>query len=150
AFPGIRAAASLFLRGYSDSWGIVSGDVEADYHQYFGPHLLFRLRARVYQQSGANFFKTASDYALMGPAGRYFTGDREHAPFRDLLGGAKLSYIVTPPAGQSVFGVFNDLDFHIGAQVIWYQALEDGEPAVFAGGAIPDVIVSEIGLLLRY
>jgi hypothetical protein len=150
ALPGAHAAASLFVRAYADTWGIVSGDVEADYHQYLGPHLLVRLRGRVYQQTGASFFKTADEYALMGPAGRYFTGDREHAPFRDVLGGAKLSYIVTPPAGQSVLGVFNDLDFHIGAQVIWYQPLEDGEPAVFAGGPFPDVVVSEVGLLLRY
>ncbi len=150
ALPGIHAAGSLFVRAYSDTWGIASGDVEVDYHQYLGRHVLFRVRGRLYQQSGATFFKPAEEYALMGPAGQYFTGDREHAPFRDLLAGGKLSYIVTPPAGESVLGVFNDLDFHIGADAIWYQPLVDGGPGVYAGGPAPDVVVTEVGLLLRY
>jgi hypothetical protein len=150
ALPGIHAAAALFVRGYEDTWGISSGDVEVDYHQYLGPHVLFRVRGRLYQQTAAKFFKSAEDYALMGPAGQYFTGDREHEPFRDILAGGKLSYIVTPPAGQSVLGVFNDLDVHIGAEAIWYAPLVDGGPGVYAGGPAPDVVVTEVGLLLRY
>jgi hypothetical protein len=150
ALPGIHAAASLSARGYVDTWGITSGDVEVAYQQYLGRHVLVRLRGRGYQQSGATFFKTATEYELMGPAGRYFTGDREHAPLRDVLAGGKLSYLMTAEAGQSVLGLFDDVDIHVNAAAIWYEALVDGAPGGYAGGPIPDAIVLELGLLLRY
>jgi Protein of unknown function (DUF3570) len=150
ALPAIRSAASLNVRGYADTWGITSGDVEADYYQYLGKHVLFRLRGRFYQQSSASFFKTATQYELTGPAGQYFTGDREHAALRDFLVGGKLSYIVSADESGSVLGVFDDVDIHILAEGIWYDSLVEGAPGSFGGGAAPDAIVTELGILLRY
>lgn len=150
AFPDLRAVATLALRGYSDTWGICSGDVEVTYQQYFGRHLLLRLRGRGYQQSGATFFKTATEYELTGPAGRFFTGDREHAPLRDLLVGVKLSYIVTAEAGETVLGLFDEWDVHANVSGLWAQALVDGAPGAPAGGPLPDAIIAELGILLHY
>jgi hypothetical protein len=150
AIPGIHAAAGLDLRGYADTWGIISGNIEADYYQYVGKHVLFRVRARGYQQSSATFFKTATDYELTGPAGAFFTGDREHSAIRDVLVGGKLAYIVTAEAGGNVLGIFEDIDVHINAEGIWYQALRPGAPGAYVAGAVPDAIVGELGVLLRY
>jgi uncharacterized protein DUF3570 len=144
AFPGIHSSASIFLRGYSDNWGITSGSAELDYHQYLGRHILFRLRGRGYQQTGAKFFRDARDYELMGPVGRYFTGDREDAPLRTFLAGGKMSYIVS---GK---GVFDDIDFHLNAEGLWTTPLTETPPGGDVSGPLPDAIVAELGLLLRY
>jgi hypothetical protein len=150
ALPGIRATGALDLRGYADTWGITSGDVGVDWNQYFGRHVLFRVRGRFYQQSSASFFKTATNYELTGPAGQFFTGDREHAALRDYLVGGKLAYIVSADEKGSVLGVFQDVDIHVNAEAIWYQSLVDGAPGAYASGAAPDAIVTELGILLRY
>jgi hypothetical protein len=150
AIPAIHAAASLFVRGYSDTWGITSGSVEVGYHQYIGSRVLFRLRGRAYQQSKAVFFRDAREYALVGPVGQYFTGDREHAPLRTFLAGGRLSYIVTAQAGESVLGLFDDIDIHINAEGLWSVPLTDTAPGGDASGAAPDAIIAAFGLLLRY
>jgi hypothetical protein len=150
ALPDLHAAAGLTARGYADTWGIDSADVEIAWYQYLGRHVLFRLRGRGYQQSAATFFKSASDYELTGPAGRYFTGDREHSALRDLLVGGRLSYIVSADENGAVWGLFDDIDIHLLAEGIWYQALADGNPSPGAGGVAPDAIVTELGILLRY
>ena len=150
ALPGIRAAATLNVRGYADTWGITSFDVDTNYYQYLGKHVLFRLRGRFYQQSSASFFKTATEYELTGPAGQYFTGDREHAALRDFLVGGKLSYIVSADENGSVLGAFQDVDIHILAEGIWYDSLVAGAPGAYVAGAVPDAIVTELGILLRY
>jgi hypothetical protein len=150
AVPAIAAAGSVHLRGYSDTWGITSGSVEVAYHQYLGRRVLFRLRGRGYQQSGAVFFRDAVDYALMGPAGRYFTGDREHAPLRTVVAGGKLSYIVTGEGGAPVLGVFDDVDLHLSGEGMWTLPMTDTVPGGDIEGALPDAIIAELGLLLRY
>jgi len=150
ALPGIHATAALDLRGYSDTWGINSGDVGVDWNQYLGKHVLVRVRGRFYQQSSASFFKTATDYELTGPAGQYFTGDREHSAVRDLLAGGKLAYIVSADENGAVLGIFNDVDIHLNAEAIWYQELVPGSPGAYAAGAFPDAIITELGILLRY
>jgi hypothetical protein len=150
AIPAIRAAANLFLRGYTDTWGINAGSVEVGYHQYIGNRVLLRVRGRGYQQSGAVFFRDATEYALVGPVGQFFTGDREHAPLRTFLAGGKLSYIVTAQAGESVLGLFDDIDIHINAEGLWSVPLTDTAPGGDASGTAPDAIIAEFGLLLRY
>jgi hypothetical protein len=150
ALPGIRAATSLFARGYMDSWGIRSGSVEVVYHQYIGSRILLRVRGRGYQQTGAVFFRDALDYELMGPAGQYFTGDREHAPLRTVLAGGKLSYLVTAQQGRAVLGVFDDVDFHIQAEGLWTMPMTENPPGGDVSGPLPDAIIAGLGLLLRY
>ena len=148
--PAIKASTSLYLRGYSDTWGISSGSVELGWNQYLGKRILFRLRGRGYQQSGAVFFRDATDYALLGPAGRYFTGDREHAPLRTFVAGGKLSYIVTGEGGAPVLGIFDDVDFHLSGEGMWTVPMTETVPGGDVSGPIPDAIIAELGLLLRY
>jgi hypothetical protein len=150
ALPGLHAATSLFVRGYSDTWGITSGSVEVTYHQYLGRRILFRLRGRGYQQSAAVFFRDATAYALIGPAGRYFTGDREHAPLRTALAGGKLSYIVTSESGKSVLGLFDEVDFHLSGETLWTVPMTETAPGGDASGVMPDALIAELGMLLRY
>jgi hypothetical protein len=150
ALPGIDAATSVFVRGYSDTWGITSGSVELAYHQYLGRRVLFRLRGRGYQQRGAVFFRDATEYALVGPAGRYFTGDREHAPLRTALAWGKLSYIVAGEGGAPVLGLFDELDVHLNAETLWTVPMTETAPGGDVSGPVPDAIIAELGLLLRY
>ncbi len=150
ALPGIHAATSLFGRAYVDTWGIRSGSVEITYHQYLGRKILFRVRGRGYQQTGAKFFRDAVDYELMGPAGQYFTGDREHAPLRTVLAGGKLSYLLTAQEGRPVLGIFDDVDLHINAEGLWTMPMTDTPPGGDVSGPLPDAIIAGLGLLLRY
>ena len=53
---------------------------------------LFTLRGRYHQQTGASFYRTSRDYQTLGPAGQYWTGDRELSPMSNFLVGAKLAY----------------------------------------------------------
>lgn len=150
ALPSIRAKIGLMGRGYVDNWGVYSGTVEVDYHQYLGRRLLFRLRARGYEQTGATFFKDAQDYMVTGAAGRYFTGDRELAPMRDLLIGGKLSLLSVAEQGQQVWGVFDELSFNLKGDAMWTDVLTPTVPGGNPPGPLPDAIVVQLGLLLRY
>lgn len=150
AMPSIRGKVGLMVRGYVDNWGVYSISAEADYHQYLGNRLLFRLRARGYEQTGATFFKDAVDYMNTGAAGRYFTGDRELAPMRDLLIGGKLSLLSVAEQGRSVWGVFDELSFNLKGDVIWTDVLTPTVPGGDPAGPLPDAIVVQLGLLLRY
>ncbi len=106
---GIRSAVHGSVRGYSDTWGVNSLALEMAYSQYAGDALLLRVRGRVYQQTEASFFKDAFFYDTEGPAGAFFTGDRELAPVRNILTGARLSYIGVDEEGKSVWGFFDEV-----------------------------------------
>ena len=150
AMPVLRSTASISLRGYSDTWGVRSATAEAMYHQYLGRSVLFRLRGRVYQQTGAVFFRDAVEYQSVGPVGAFFTGDRELAPLRSFLAGGKLSWLITAQEGRAIAGMFDEIDFHLNAEGLWTVPLTETAPGGDVGGAIPDAIVATVGLLLRY
>jgi hypothetical protein len=150
AVPSLRASFGFLARGYADTWGIESGTLEASWSQYLGGSILFRVRGRVYQQTGAVFFLDALDYQTLGAPGAYFTGDRELAPLRSYLAGGKLSYLATGQEGRSVWGMFDEVDFHLKAEGIWSKPLVDHPPGADAAGPLPDAIVAQIALLLRY
>jgi len=107
--PGLRSAVHGSVRGYSDTWGVNSLALEMAYSQYAGDALLLRLRGRIYQQTEANFFKDAFFYDTEGPAGAFFTGDRELAPIRNVLAGGRLSYIGFNEEGGTIWGVFDEV-----------------------------------------
>lgn len=152
AFPAAHSALAVDLRGYSDTWGVNSGTVEMAYNQYFGAALLLRARGRIYQQTGAVFFDDAIDYQNFGPAGggEYFTGDRELAPLRDVLVGLKMSYLKVTQDDRPVWGVFDSLDFHMKVDAIYAQTLTTTKPGGDVTGVMPDQLVLQLGLLLRY
>jgi hypothetical protein len=150
AFPRAHGALGVDLRGYSDTWGVDSGTVEMSYHQYLGQKILFRLRARAYQQTKAVFFEDAIDYANFGATGAFFTGDRELSPLRNELVGAKMSYLAVADDAGLVWGLFDEIDFHLRAEGIWAQSLTDTPPGGDVGGPLPDMIIVSLGLLMRY
>ncbi len=156
---GPRAAVSFGARGYADTWGVEALSVEMAYKQYFGDSLLLRVRSRLYQQTQAKFFKDAFFYETQGSAGSYFTGDRELAPIRNVLTGAKLSYVAAGKDGREVWGLFDEILFDVKADVMFYKELEAESPGpnpvgidrqyITSTGLI-DAIVLSLGLRMSY
>jgi hypothetical protein len=157
--PLLRAAAHLSVRGYSDTWGVNSGTLEAAWSQYAGDSLLLRLRARIYQQSAATFFKDAFFYEVESTAGEYFTGDRELAPVRNAVVGAKLTVLTVAEDDKQVWGLFDKLQVNLKGDVLLLDELAADDPdANVAGidnqfltaGQLIDAFVLQAGLLLEY
>ena len=150
AFPRAHGALGADVRGYFDTWGVESATAEMNYHQYLGNRILFRLRMRAYQQTEAVFFEDAIDYANFGAPGAFFTGDRELSPLRSALFGGKMSYLDVADDSGPVWGLFDEIDFHLRADGIWAQSLTTTAPGGDAEGPLPDMIIVSLGLLMRY
>jgi hypothetical protein len=155
----MRGSVGGSARGYFDTWGVNSITLEMSYHQYLGKHLLFRFRGRGYQQTSATFFKDAFFYETEGPAGAYFTGDRELAPLRHVLAGAKLSYVAAGEDGENVWGLFDEVDLNLKADALFYQELAADDELLnpmgiegqfLTGDGALDAFVLQLGLILRY
>jgi len=152
----LRAAVQFTARGYSDTWGVDSGTFGMSYSQYVGRTLLVRLRARLYQQTEAKFYKDAGAYLSGGAAGEYFTGDRELSRVRNIYTGAKLSYITAGKNGKPVWGLFDQLRFNLKGDVLILDQLRADDMNAnpfnvndqFINGKL--AIVLQVGLLLRY
>lgn len=156
---GLRGAVHLMARAYNDTWGLVSGTGQMAYSQYAGNNLLLKVRARVYQQKEARFFKDAFFYETEGPAGTYFTGDRELGRLRHVTLGGKMSLIKVKEGGGDVFAFFDSLRLNLKADVMLLQELPaDDIDANIAGidrqflnsGKALDAFVLQLGLLLTY
>jgi hypothetical protein len=155
----LRSAVHFTARGYSDTWGVNSGTFGLGYSQYAGNSLLLYFHGRVYQQTEAAFFKDAFFYDTEGPAGAYFTGDRELAPLRHVVTGAKLSFLNVAEGDARVWGVFDELRFNLKADVYFFEELPaDDIEANLAGidrqflssDQFLDAFTLQLGLLLRY
>lgn len=127
-FPSLHGAAHVSARAYSDTWGVNSGTAELGYSQYVGTSLLFHARARVYQQTAATFFKDAFYYETESSAGEYFTGDRELAPVRNVLVGGKITLINAAEGDAQVWGVFDQVELNIKADVLFLDELPADDP----------------------
>ncbi len=151
----LRAAIQFSARGYSDTWGVHSATVGMTWSQYIGRTLLLRFRGRIYQQSEASFFKDAWAYETGGPAGAYFTGDRELGRIRNMIGGAKLSYITSGKNNKQVWGLFDELRFNLKGDFMALGNLRADAPDASARSIDDQFIngpafVLQIGLLLKY
>src|SRR5690606_18128797 len=144
--PAVRAAIHGHVRGYSDTWGVRSLAAEMAYSQYLVGGLLVRVRGRIYQQSEATFFKDAFFYESQGPAGAYFTGDRELAPVRNVVAGVRPSYVKLDPEGQRVLGLFEDLQLNLKADVLHFEELA-ANPVASNPVGIDDQFLSSNGLV---
>ncbi|MCB9562716.1 MAG: DUF3570 domain-containing protein [Kofleriaceae bacterium] len=158
-FPKLRAALHVDTRYYSDTWGVNSGTGELAWSQYAGSSLLLRLRARVYQQSAATFFKDAFFYETESAAGEYFTGDRELAPVRNILLGGKLTVITVAEDDHAVWGLFDKLQLNLKADVLLLDELPADDPDANLAGRdgqflssnqLLDAFVLQLGLLADY
>jgi hypothetical protein len=157
--PAIRSAAHLSLRGTSDTWGVSSGTLEAAWSQYAGDSLLLRLRARIYQQTAATFFKDAFFYEIESTAGEFFTGDRELAPVRNATVGAKLTVLTVAEDDERVWGLFDKLQVNLKGDVLMLDELAADDPDAnvdgtdnqfLTSGQLIDAFVLQAGLLLEY
>ena len=136
-----------------------SGTGELAWSQYAGSSLLLRLRARVYQQSAATFFKDAFFYETESAAGEYFTGDRELAPVRNILLGGKLTVITVAEDDHAVWGLFDKLQLNLKADVLLLDELPADDPDANLAGRdgqflssnqLLDAFVLQLGLLADY
>ncbi|HEU5060832.1 MAG TPA: DUF3570 domain-containing protein [Kofleriaceae bacterium] len=155
----LRSTMHGSVRGYSDTWGVNSVALEMAYSQYLGDPLLVRVRGRIYQQSEATFFKDAFYYDTTGPAGEYFTGDRELAPIRNVMAGAKLSYIGVNEDGGNVWGLFDEVQLDLKGDLLFLQELPanptDTNPfgidsQFLSSGQLLDAFVLQLALQTRF
>lgn len=106
----IKTAFGLRVRGYRDTWDILSLTAEASGEYYVLPWLRLLIRGRYYAQSGALFW--SDDYTggepETGPRGQYWSGDRELSPLRSYLVGGRL-LAVWQGAAERVAGLFTRL-----------------------------------------
>lgn len=158
-FPSLKGAVHASLRGYSDTWGVNSGTAELAYSQYAGSSLLLKVRARIHQQTPATFFKDAFFYQTESAAGEYFTGDRELAPVRNVIIGAKLTMISTAEDDKEVWGLFDKLQLNLKADLYLLHELEADNPAAnpagtggqfLTSGQALDAFVLGLGILANY
>ncbi|HYU15362.1 MAG TPA: DUF3570 domain-containing protein [Candidatus Acidoferrum sp.] len=152
---GLHSTVHGSVRGYSDTWGVNSLALEMAYSQYAGDSLLIRVRGRIYQQTEASFYKDAFFYDTEGPAGAFFTGDRELSPIRNMLAGAKLSYIRVDQDGKSVWGLFDEIRLELKGDLLLLDELaaspERDNPAGIDGqflssGQLLDAFILQLAL----
>ncbi|TMQ02504.1 MAG: DUF3570 domain-containing protein [Deltaproteobacteria bacterium] len=156
--PRLHSAVHFDARFYDDTWGVIGGDVELGYSQYVGKSLLFKLHARVYQQTAAKFFKDAFFYQTQSTAGAYFTGDRELSPVRNATLGGKLT-LITLGGDKPVWGLFDKLQLNVKADVLMLAVLPADNLAdnpmgidrqFIYGNSLIDAVILQLGLLGNY
>lgn len=84
-----RAAVTLTLRAYQDSWDIQSNDVELSYVHPLPYRLTLEARLRHYSQSQANFYRDLFDYQSQL---NFMARDKELSDFSDVTAGVGLTY----------------------------------------------------------
>ena len=96
AFPELRGSTSAMVRGYEDSWAVRAITADLVGTKYIGQSMLASIRAHYHLQGGASFYRNSDGYRILGPAGQYWTGDRELSPMGNYLLGGKLSFFRRP------------------------------------------------------
>jgi hypothetical protein len=146
AIPSWRASITLSGRGYRDSWDVRAGTGELDLQKYLGNHVLVRLRGRYHQQSGAVFYRTGDDYRSKGPAGEYWTGDRELSPLHTILTGARIAYLNAAQEGRPVLGLFSEIELSVKFDMLFYGLDSIGAPNDDRDWAL----IGQMGVALRF
>jgi hypothetical protein len=141
AVPELRGAVSAMARAYRDTWDVRAATAEAELLKYLGPSVIVGAHARLHIQSGAIFFRTATDYRTLGPVGHYWTGDRELSPLNTLLGGLTLAYLKRPQ-GKAWY---EEMELNVKFDVMKYQSASDGPNADRTGA-----ITSMVGGAIRF
>jgi hypothetical protein len=118
----LKGALRAGVRGYRDTWDILSGTFELEGEKYLLPWLRLRATGRYYRQSGALFW--SDDYTggepEHGPRGQYWSGDREVSPFSSYLVGARFVGAWSA-SEQRIAGVFEGLQAGAGLDVLFYD-----------------------------
>ena len=119
ALPDLRASLTGSARFYRDSWAVMAQTADASYNQYLGSSVLLTLRARYHQQTEASFYRTSREYQTQGPAGQYWTGDRELSPMSNYLGSLKTAYLKRP--GQERSAWFSEIELSAKIEALFYH-----------------------------
>jgi len=109
AFPELRASTLAMVRGYDDSWAVRAITADVVGTKYIGQSMLMSARAHYHIQGGASFYRDAVGYQIQGPAGQYWTGDRELSPMGNYLLGGKLAFFRRPQQERSSWFVEMEL-----------------------------------------
>ncbi|HMF43389.1 MAG TPA: DUF3570 domain-containing protein [Polyangia bacterium] len=119
AFPELRASMLAMVRGYDDSWAVraITGDLTGT--KYVGQNLLVSGRAHYHLQSGASFYRNALEYETLGPAGQYWTGDRELSPMGNYLLGGKIAYFRRPQTERTAW--FVEIELGAKYEILLYR-----------------------------
>ncbi len=140
----LETAFGFGVRGYRDTWDVLSQTYELDAERNLAEWLRLRLRARYYSQSGALFW--SDDYTggepVHGPRGQYWSGDRELSPSSSLLLGARATATAHGQKGDRILGMFLELRSGLGVDVI-DTTLDDFTWA----GVEPDDTLAVVGSL---
>jgi hypothetical protein len=109
------------VRGYRDTWNVLSGTIELEGEKYLLPWLRLRATGRYYRQSGALFW--SDDYTggepEHGPRGQYWSGDRELSPFSSFLVGGRALASWTADE-RRIIGIFQGFQAAVGLDVLFY------------------------------
>jgi len=119
ALPAVRSSLLAMGRVYSDSWAVQAATGEVLLNKYFGSALLLTARGRYHIQSGASFYRSATDYLQLGPGGQYWTGDRELSPMSNYLAGGKLAFLRRPEQERSSW--FVEIEANIKYELLLYH-----------------------------
>jgi hypothetical protein len=119
ALPDLRASLMATVRFYRDSWAIQASTAEIDVNKYLAPSVLVTARGRYHQQTGASFYRNAQEYQTLGPAGQYWTGDRELSPMSNFLLGGKLAYLKRP--GQERSAWYSEIELSAKMEGLFYR-----------------------------
>jgi hypothetical protein len=140
----IETAFSFGVRGYRDTWDVLSQTYELEGERYIFPWLRILARGRFYTQTGALFW--SDDYTggepVTGPRGQYWTGDRELSPLRNYLLGGRLLTAWQGRPGARIVGAFLDLSASVGVDLM----KTDLESFTW-GGTVPNDTFAVIGVL---
>ncbi len=142
ALPFIKASLSMMGRAYRDTWDLRAATGEAALQKYLGPSIIVGLRGRYHQQGGAVFYRTATNYIVDGPAGQYWTGDRELSPMKTILAGVKLSYL---RRAQQPDAVLDELELGVKAEMLLYRIDPDAPNA-----SRKSAFITQVALALRF
>lgn len=119
ALPAIRGSAQLLARLYEDSWAVQAATGEVLLNKYVNQSLIFTARGRYHRQTGASFYLDGREYLLLGPNGKYWTGDRELSPMSNYLVGGKLAWLRRPEQERSSW--FVEMELTVKYELLMYQ-----------------------------
>jgi hypothetical protein len=126
AVPDLRASALGLLRLYQDSWAMQAVSADFTLNKYFGQSTLLSLRGHYHLQSGASFYRDGEGYRTLGPAGQYWTGDRELSPMSNYLFGGRLAFLRRPAQERSTW--FVEMEADVKYELLLYQLASINAP----------------------
>jgi hypothetical protein len=128
AFPQWRASAVGMARLYEDSWALQAATGDLVVNKYLSSVMLLTLRGHYHLQSGASFYRNGQEYRILGPAGQYWTGDRELSPLSDYLVGGRMAFLRRPQQERSSW--FAEMEADVKYELLVYHAESVNAPNV--------------------